>query len=249
VKIFCPSCDAAIQAAEMNLATGWAKCLMCNELFRIGDVVPGFLASQDSGPTPVVARERPFNARAELTEELDGTVIHVPPTGMRAGNWALLGFASFWTVFVAFWTIGATVAVFAPNGNPGWGILFPMFSIPFWLVGLGLLYGVFYSATARQLVWIGPQEMMTKTTAFLFHRERHIDRADVQHAQPHAPTVKSEDSTPSCGVEVVYRGGSYVIGCETKQEQAWLLYEINKRLDKDRPRTHREQDLQEMQRG
>ena len=57
----------------------------------------------------------------------------------RSGALATGGFAIFWLSFVAFWTFSA-VAMDAP-------IFFVLFSVPFWLVGLGMV-----GHTARRCV-------------------------------------------------------------------------------------------------
>ena len=61
---------------------------------------------------------------------------------MRAGTWGLLGFATFWLAFIAFWTVRA-LGVFFNGGQVHWeNAIFAAFSTPFWLVGFGMLGGV-----------------------------------------------------------------------------------------------------------
>ena len=60
------------------------------------------------------------------------TEVEMTADGFSAGMAGLIFFALFWNGFVAFWTFMAL------QGS----VLFAMFSIPFWVVGLGMLFGV-----------------------------------------------------------------------------------------------------------
>ncbi|MFG0285671.1 MAG: hypothetical protein ACF8R7_14730 [Phycisphaerales bacterium JB039] len=58
-----------------------------------------------------------------------------------------LGFAIFWTVGAAW---GISQAGSAGNGPPGFAIIFPLFGLPFILVGLGLVTAPFWSRRAAR---------------------------------------------------------------------------------------------------
>jgi hypothetical protein len=82
-------------------------------------------------------RERPFDTRVKLESTPDRFVLRVPPRGLHGAAVVKLGFSVFWLGFVGFWTRSALSAGAPP--------LFSLFSIPFWLVGVGLLGGAIRS--------------------------------------------------------------------------------------------------------
>ena len=58
-------------------------------------------------------------------------VADIPPGARRVVGMGLLGFGAVWTSFIAFWTASA-IGMGAP-------LFFPLFSIPFWIVGFSML--------------------------------------------------------------------------------------------------------------
>ena len=79
---------------------------------------------------PQLSEQPPFGSRIRLDRSGGSLVLVVPERGNVAQAGSILLFSGFWLLFVAFWT-GMSVAMGAP-------ILFPLFSIPFWVVGIGL---------------------------------------------------------------------------------------------------------------
>jgi hypothetical protein len=77
--------------------------------------------------------------RLALARDGRSFTLEVPPA--RGGSWAMGGFATIWLGFVAFWTFSA-VAMGAP-------IFFPLFSIPFWLVGFGMVGTIWRNRTVK----------------------------------------------------------------------------------------------------
>jgi hypothetical protein len=205
----------------MNLDTGWAKCDSCHELFRLADVVPGFTAPG----VPPGLPQRPLNARAIL-ERTDGNLlIHVPSEGLRAATCGLFAFAAFWLGFIAFWTIGA-LGVFDGQPPAQFNWLFASFSIPFWLVGLGMMAGVAYRVWGKKSVQIDGAGMRTNLRCLFWSRSRWVDLERIQHARPYVAQVKSQGQV-TYAVEIVYRSGSFVLPADSEDEEDWLIGEIN----------------------
>src|SRR5688572_14303240 len=114
MKVQCPACDTVVPVENISLDAGWGKCASCQDVFQLADVLPGYVTPS---PTSTPRAERPFDARAHLERDASELMIHVPAQGMRASTWGMLGFATFWTAFVAFWTAGA-LGVFFNQGPP-----------------------------------------------------------------------------------------------------------------------------------
>lgn len=226
MKIYCPSCSELVQAADVDLATGWAKCAACQDIFELSTVIPGFAANSRAIESVV---ERPFNARAVVEQSRDELDIFIPRQGFRAGTCALLGFATFWLAFIAFWTAGA-LGMFAGAGPPqAFNIGFAAFSIPFWLVGLGMLGGVAWAAYGTKRVKLDRNEMHTQIQCLLYSRNRTIDRSLVQRARPYAPKIQNESGNvqSSFGAEIVFEKGSFVVPADDSDEASWLVSVIN----------------------
>jgi hypothetical protein len=97
------------------------------------------LAALDA-PAPARSQpSAPVGTRLALARDGRSFTLEVPPT--RGGSWAMGGFATIWLGFVAFWTFSA-VAMGAP-------IFFPLFSIPFWLVGFGMVGTIWRNRTVK----------------------------------------------------------------------------------------------------
>lgn len=225
MKLHCPQCGQLVSAENIYLATGWATCPGCNELIRLADVVPDFTipAAGPAEPKP----QRPFDARALLERTAQRLLIHVPARGMTGGYWALLGFGIFWLSFTAFWTAGALG--FGMRIGP-WNVAFAAFSIPFWLVGFGMLAGGLFGARAEYTVRIDASFLVTQVRCLFWRRRKVIDRAQVQHAR--AGRRFLSDRTASSlrqqfPVEIVFERDTFSLPCESRQEQAWLISEIN----------------------
>ncbi|MCB9785107.1 MAG: serine/threonine protein kinase [Deltaproteobacteria bacterium] len=105
------------------------------------DRFPSAAEARRALDAPPAAREpapsAPAGTRMALDRDRRRFALEIPPS--RSGALATGGFAIFWLSFVAFWTFSA-VAMDAP-------IFFVLFSVPFWLVGLGMV-----GHTARRCV-------------------------------------------------------------------------------------------------
>ena len=226
MKLACPSCNQEIPAADISLNSGWAKCTACNEVFQLAAILPGYERKE----TVALPVERPFDAWPVVEREPERLLVHIPPHGMRAGHWALLGFAIFWLAFITFWTAGA-LGIFFGKGKINWeDSWFAAFSTPFWLVGFIMLGSVVWLARGSRTLYLDASQMLTELRCGWLRRRKVLDRADVQHARKGVSPAKreNEDSTYTpLSVEVVFTRGSFRLPCASEAEQAWLLQEIN----------------------
>lgn len=82
----------------------------------------------------------------------DHTEIYLKPEGLSAKTLGTLFFATFWNGFLVFWTYMAAKGSY----------FFAAFSIPFWLVGLLMLVGIFTSVFGRQWIILKRDEFMIR---------------------------------------------------------------------------------------
>jgi hypothetical protein len=97
------------------------------------------LAALDAPPAAKLSALAPAGTRLELARDRRKFTLNVPPT--RSGGLAMGGFTTIWLSFVGFWTFSA-IAMGAP-------FPFALFSIPFWLVGLGMLRSLWRTRTLK----------------------------------------------------------------------------------------------------
>jgi len=117
--------------------------------------VPNAAASHTAAPSnrkqPGMARTPaplPADSRLEVEESLDGIRVFFPRAKPRISSAPIAGFAVFWLAFVAFWTM-MTLRMRAP-------LFFPLFSIPFWGVGIAMARAAFGAVfTSRELILDG----------------------------------------------------------------------------------------------
>lgn len=72
---------------------------------------------------------RPFDTKLQLTTTPSSFTLKIPPLGIGGGSLFGIVFSIVWIGFVAFWTF------LAAKGS----LLFALFSLPFWVVGLGMI--------------------------------------------------------------------------------------------------------------
>ena len=228
MKLLCPTCHQTIPSEDIELALGWAKCRRCDEIFKLAEILPDYAAA--GGTPPGGLPERPFDAWAVVDRTPEHLIIGIPPQGMRAATWGMLGFATFWLAFIAFWTAGA-LGVFFGGGQVRWeNGLFAAFSTPFWLVGFGMVGAVLWSARGSRRVYLDASILYTESRCLTARWRKTIDRSEVQHAREGVLQARSENNNASYtpySVEIVYTKGSYRLPCTTEAEQKWLIGQIN----------------------
>ncbi|EFN53197.1 hypothetical protein CHLNCDRAFT_32227, partial [Chlorella variabilis] len=92
-----------------------------------------------SSPDAAVARRRPAGSKIEVKKRGPRLEIDIPPAGFSGDSIATGAFAIAWNSFVAFWTISAVA---------GGGLIFGLFSLPFWAAG----YQLAKQAFGRQFI-------------------------------------------------------------------------------------------------
>lgn len=213
MRIKCPNCGIELPPRNVSLATGWAKCDVCNEIFALADV-KGY---QPRAAAPAI--ERPFDACAKVLRMPQQLGIVIPPEGMRAGTWGVLAFATVWLTGVGIWTY-----LVIRNGGKG----FALFSILHWGIGFLLLGIVLLQSRASFGVYLDANQMAAELRCLFWRHRWFISREKVQGARRSAGPLKGDKG--GCQpdhVEIVYENGSFTLRSNSTAEQAWLIGEIN----------------------
>ncbi|MDX2256655.1 MAG: serine/threonine-protein kinase [Pseudanabaenaceae cyanobacterium bins.39] len=87
---------------------------------------------------------QPLGSRIFLSKNQELLKVIIPPAGWRSQGIGLLGFAIFWNGFLILWTSLALRAG-----------LFALFSIPFWVIGIGMAYAALAAVFGRVDLVIG----------------------------------------------------------------------------------------------
>lgn len=112
--------------------------------FRELSTVPAFFEPRRSGPGS--ALRKPPGSRIQVSKKGQKLIIDIPPAKFDGSTAATGSFAVAWNAFVAFWTMGALA---------GGGIIFALFSLPFWFAGANLIKQAFGRQFLRERLEIG----------------------------------------------------------------------------------------------
>jgi serine/threonine protein kinase len=169
-------------------------------------------------PTLVHHRRQPAGSRIALKKTFGRLLIDIPPVGLRFDNLFWLGFALIWSGFLFFWTAGAILV--------GAQLFFPLFSIPFWIAGLGLISALLFSVAGRTRLEIDRQYFRLQWQLFGFRHQVQGRTEDIEGVQLASSDREVNDKpvTICTLVEGVrnHRFGSWL----TQSEKEWLVAEI-----------------------
>lgn len=157
-----------------------------------------------------------------------GVAWEIPPSGRSGG---LMVFSVLWLGFVTLWTGVALAATVGGAANPGtdsgptW--LFPLFSLPFWAVGIGMLYGALRGKYARHLVVIDGAEVVLVRSMFQRAKRKALSRAAVEEIAKRE--FYRQNYRPVHGVEVRGSAGKLRFGTTlTEEEKDWLVADMRR---------------------
>ncbi|WP_156152475.1 hypothetical protein [Flammeovirga sp. OC4] len=137
MELVCTNCNTAIPTKNVNIITDLAKCDYCNSVYRASSLLDSFSLKSVGRP--------PSESKMILRKFEDDLVeIFYPKKGFTLSVIPQLIMPILWLSFVSLWTFLATQS----------SILFALFSIPFWFIGLGMLYGVMNSIFESQTLLI-----------------------------------------------------------------------------------------------
>eukprot|EP00879_Flechtneria_rotunda_P010283 GHRR01010750.1.p1 GENE.GHRR01010750.1~~GHRR01010750.1.p1 ORF type:complete len:629 (+),score=211.09 GHRR01010750.1:70-1956(+) len=179
---------------------------------------------------------KPAGSRVLLTSTPGKLDIEIPPQGLSSSNIGTGLFALAWNAFVAFWTVSAIASG---------GILFALFSAPFWFAGVQLASQAFGGALMKERFALGrnrwrlSQELaVLKGGKARFSddysrnsnaRQQEGDVSDLTGTR--VITTMIVNGVPRTAIEVVEGVRKFRFGeALDPSEQEWLVWEINQRI-------------------
>ena len=165
MKYYCSKCGAEIQEEQFDNELQIVSCSSCGTDQELSQL----MKIDDNHRTELMIVP-PKNSKIDVYRYSDSIMeITVPRSGMKPEYLFVLFFSMFWLGFVAFWTLMAAQA----------SILFAMFSIPFWTVGISMVYGLTKVAFEKQLIEINGRTMKITKTRLLNSRTEEFPLMDI----------------------------------------------------------------------
>ncbi len=167
MKLICSKCDTPLLTEDMNITTDLGKCNKCGAVLKLSELseVAEVAEKIEVTSTPPIGSLIVVDASNE-----DELVFTLPKQGISSTQIPTLVFGIFWVGFVAFWTF------LAAQGT----VFFSLFSIPFWFVGLSMLYGVLIGSQESQKITITSETIKLAFNRPLFSSNFEANIKDIQ---------------------------------------------------------------------
>lgn len=170
-------------------------------------------------PKSSALRRQPVGSKIKLQRTRSHLIVDIPPIGLRGETLGIGCFALFWNGFIFIWTAGAVAA-----GAP---FLFPLFSIPFWIVGIGMAGATLFGTSGQTRLEIDPErfELLWQIKALGFRYRKSGRTADLEGIK--LTTVYTSNDRPVKGCTLFEGVHSHKFGTMlSPSEQGWLVEEI-----------------------
>jgi serine/threonine protein kinase len=167
---------------------------------------------------------KPLGSQIDLKRTYSLLEIYLPPKGWRSEGVGILFFAILWNAFILFWTSLALRAGF-----------FALFSIPFWIVGLGMAYAGLSAVFGNVRVVIGDRTFRIDWD--VLGVKRHVQGKTEDLRKIEIKSFYEVNGKPVMSLALNQGIYAHKFGEGLKLvEKEWLLEEINDFLDTWRSR-------------
>lgn len=233
----CTSCRAALDDADDTASQGFVRCRFCGEVNRVEAASSVPRRAPQRPPAPVSsARPAVFGARRTVritprdpslpvpkgfTVDCDATTLTIVKRWRTAAVGCLLFFALLWNGFIAFWNFGVSHA-------GGIAIVFHLFSIPFVLIGLALLYACAAVLVNKTTISASANVLSVRVGPLPWRGTPDLDPSDLEQIYAQTKTSTSDSGTSTWGVVTArLRGGVRrpIAGTVRKLEEAQFVAE------------------------
>lgn len=166
-----PQDDLRIEfEAETNLSpsfTYWLQRMVQPSLKQRFASAESALAALDQELAPLnalVKTTQPIGSKVALLKTAQAIEVIIPPAGVNVGTGFMGLFAIAWNSFLVAWTGGAFFIPFPIN------LVFLLFSLPFWGVGVGMVLTILFSLFGRTRLRIDSHRISLVSQLFGFRR-------------------------------------------------------------------------------
>lgn len=224
MAISCPSCQAEIAVADVNVGQGIALCRACNQVCRLADL---------AAAAPPPRQTKPAGTRIELAEIGERLVVSLP-RGMNKGiGLVLLAVGGLWTLGTCGHLLSTLLGLVFADGSvhpkdPGTGIDWSAVvgGVFFAAIGLAILASGIYVLTVRIALSIDRDSVTLVRAAF--GREWASVRPTANATTVRRVERYKQNDQPIYGVGIDFSGGGTLkIGSAlSNQELDWLCSEL-----------------------
>lgn len=224
----------------------WLRQLVAPSLdlrFSSAQAALSTLQSLDDQPIAgTIAPVKPHGSRIKIGHSTQAIEILIPARGFRIEFLFLALFAVAWNTFITFWT-GATIFMLFPIN-----LIFAIFSLPFWGVGLSMMGGLLFGIWGRTRIKIdGDRIQMTlELFNFRWQHPKPMPREEITRLIRQNQSYKKDSdgdrvTVPSC---LVLQAGTetYKLSDLSEPELDWIGAELSKwlgiRVSQDPLRTY-----------
>lgn len=219
----CPNCHFAIRDEFVNIQADTAKCTACGEVFRVSEALPDTAAARDLKPPA------PEVAYVEYARD-GGITVVLHRQGFRKKSVSALVFSGLWLAITSGVSIGMGVSVFQGEGPGIFGLLF---LVPFWAVGLGMLYWGLWLALGATAIQLTPDEVVLGKMLFGRTRKRVFRLEDVERFSREVSYKENDVPVYACAVNFGSKHKNFGHHL-SDADQEWLVAELNASLKKVR---------------
>ncbi|MBI1242458.1 MAG: protein kinase [Nostoc sp. RI_552] len=176
---------------------------------------------------------KPADSKIQLTKTWDHLEILIPPGGFKFSMLFTACFAIAWNSFVLFWTIGVLLTPAFP-----FSLLFALFSLPFWGVGLMMLCNLLLGLFGKIQLRLDQQQitLLYELFGFKFHHPRPAPRDSISKLVyiPRHVTKDSEGDKISVPPQLDIWAGVHKYplrmdsgSIQSEAELEWLAHELS----------------------
>jgi eukaryotic-like serine/threonine-protein kinase len=162
---------------------------------------------------------KPFGSRVKLTisSTIDGDRLEVfiPPAGWSIELIPVMGFALFWNSFLVVWTAGAAKA----------SVFFALFSIPFWIVGFGMIIFILTALVGNARLVITKDTFTIEQSIFWFKFVASGKIADIQKVELGSNSTINDQPVNEIMLRHGVKTHKFGVGLSAVEKE-WLLSEI-----------------------
>ncbi len=217
--VVCPKCQRK-QPDPGN--TEVIECRSCHYSFSISEAV----ATNTGSPQhpPVDPDQPPSGTKIVRLTPAPGIIgWQVPRSGKGGG---LLFFAIAWLAFIAIFT---TMTLLPNSDDPGASLFMTLFTIPFWAVGIGLLYAALRAKYATHFIAVDDQAVRMSRVFFGRTSRKTLSRQTLTSAA--VQVFHTQNYQPVYGVEVRGSDGKIRFGTTlTEAEKHWLVADLKRTI-------------------
>jgi hypothetical protein len=221
----CPKCGAARHGSPAD-----ADAILDCACGYFGSLVE-WTASAASGVRVGRAGSPPPGTRITRSDYGRVHAWEIPPSGKSGG---LLVFGWIWTIFIALFYIVPLVALLQGAGEGFHSILsLLLFTLPFWAVGIGILYAGYRAKNAKHRVEIGDGVVSLTRDWRGKRKTKSLPLGDVRSIGQ--VVFYSKNYTPVRGVEIKGATGKLRFGSTlSDEEKAWLVADFQQAVWPDK---------------